>query len=982
MKKVLLLLSMVVLQAIVVFAQTTSVTGKVTDNTGEPVQFASVKVKGTNTGVSADVAGNFKIQARLGDVLQVSGVGISTTEISVTSLTAPISITVTRATGNIEGVVVTGYATRSKRSSTGAFAAVDVADVRTQPIASFDQLLQGQAPGINVRAGSGQPGAAALVQIRGVGTLVGSTTPLYIVDGIQITAQDFTTLNQADFESLSILKDASAAALYGSRGANGVIVITTRKGRAGAVRINYDAQYGRSYFPRSKNILMNTNEKLDYELANGNPNNWNTAEVDSLRKINTDWEDVFFQTGITNSHQLSLSGGTERTRFYTSLGLFDQSGVVKTTALKRYTGRFNIENNLNNWKINLNSTFGFSKFTNTDEGDEVVTSPLNSIRWTLPYFTPYDKDGNYLQDPTPTAQPNALQELLENSQYRNQVKALANLAIEYRFPFIKGVTFRTNWGIDYMQNEANVYLAPNTAKGASTEGSKGGISNGFSSTFRYMGTNSLTYRTTLGAGNEHDLTVSAYSEIIQANFRSFGYTGYGLILPFSNEAAITQGTSTNGYIANVNGNALQTEGLVSYFADVNYGFKNRYFINASFRRDGSDKFGTNNKWGNFGSAGISWLVSDEAFFANMRSINLLKFRASYGSLGNQLGIGSFAPLALYGRTSYSGTPGLTLIQPGNPDIKWETKTTLNAGVDFGVFKNRLTGSVDVFRSITTNLFFNEQLPGTSGFTTVQGNLGKLRNGGVEVQLRGELIKSKNFSWIVDGNYTYVKNKILELNAGQDQTSRDVRRVFKVGYPTSTFFLVKYAGVDPATGDALYYGKAGKITHVYNPDDRVLLGTSDAPNYGGITNTFNYKGVELSVFWVYSIGNELYNGDRVNVENPSYIASQLSINLLREWRNPGDQTDIPRADQALEQSTTRFLENGGYWRLRNVMLSYNIPARWLQRAKISNIRVFVQGQNLATITKFKGFDPEVPASSLTGAQYPSLKTYTFGLNVGF
>lgn len=981
MKKVLLLLSMLVVHAMLVLAQTAALSGKVTDSSGEPVQFATIKVKGSNAGVSADASGNFRIQAKVGDVLQVSGVGITAKEITVTSLTAPLNVSVTRSALNIEGVVVTGYSTKSKRSSSGAFAAVDVSDVRTQPIASFDQLLQGQAPGINVRAGSGQPGAAALVQIRGVGTLVGSTTPLYIVDGIEITALDFTTLNQGDFETVSILKDASAAALYGSRGANGVIVITTRKGRSGAVRLNYDAQYGQSYFPRSKNILMNTNEKLDYELANGNPNGWSGTEIDSLRKINTDWEDVFFQTGITNSHQLSLSGGNERTRFYTSLSLFDQTGVVRETALKRYTARFNIENTLNNWKINLNSTFGFSKFTNTDEGDEVVTSPLNSIRWTLPYFTPYDKNGNYLQDPTPTAQPNALQELLENSQYRNQVKALANLAIEYRVPFIKGITLRTNWGLDYMQNETNIYLNPATAKGASTEGSKGAISNAYDHRFRYMGTSSISYKTTFGRESEHDLTVSAYTEMVQASVRSFGYTGYGLILPFRNESAITQGTSSNGYIANVAGNRQQVQGLFSYFADLNYGFKNKYFINATIRRDGSDKFGVNKKYGTFPSIGGSWVVSDESFLSGVKNLNQLKLRASYGSLGNQGGIGVFAPLPLYGRTSYSGVPGLTLIQPGNPDIQWETRTTLNGGIDFAAFKNRFSGSVDVFRSITTNLLFNQQLPGTSGFTTVQGNLGKLRNSGVEVQLKAEVLKSRNFSWIIDGNYSYVKNKILELN-GQDQTARDVRRVFKVGSPTSTFFLVKYAGVDASNGDALYYDKSGKITNVYSPDDRVLLGTSDAPNFGGITNTFNYKGVELSVFWVYSIGNELYNGDRVNVENPSYIASSLSTNLLREWRNPGDQTDIPRASQAMEQNTTRFLENGGFWRLRNVMLSYNLPRNWLQRAKINNVRVFLQGQNLATITKFKGFDPEVPASSLTGAQYPTLKTYTFGVNVGF
>ncbi len=981
MKRIFLLLTMLVLHTMMVYAQS-AVTGRVTNNNGDPVPFASIKVKGLRSGVSADANGDFRIQAKAGDVLEVTGVGIMPAEITVTSTSTPLAISVVRNTVSMEGVVVTGYSSRAKRSSASAVATVDVADVRTQPIASFDQLLQGQAAGLNVRTGSGQPGRSGLVQIRGVGTLVGSTTPLYIVDGIEITAGDFTTLNQNDFESISILKDANAASIYGSRGANGVIVVTTRKGKSGALRVNYDAQYGHSYFPRNKSQLMNSTEKLDYELENGNPNNWRPAEVDSLKRINTDWEDVFFQTGITNSQQLSLSGGTDRTRFFTSLGVFDQTGVVKTTALKRYTGRFNIENSTRNWKINWNTTLGFSKYTNTDENDEVVTSPLNAIRWTLPYFTPYNKNGGYLQDPTPTSQPNALQELLENKQFRNQIKVLSNVSLEYKVPFVEGLTARTNWGLDYMQNESNIFLSQNTAKGASTEGGKGAIVNGFGRTFRYMGTSSLSYKTSFGAAKEHDLTVSAYHEIIQGINKSFSYTGYGLLLPFQNEAAITQGTSTNNYIANVTGTGGQFQGLLSYFADVNYGFRNRYFINGVVRRDASDRFGTNNKWATFGSAGVSWVISDEAFMSNIRYLNLLKFRASYGSVGNQLGIGAFASLPIYGRSSYNGVPGLALAQPGNPDIKWETKTTTNLGVDFAFLQNRITGSVDLFNSNTTDLFFNERLPGTSGFTLVQGNIGKLKNRGVEVQLKGDVVKSKNFTWNIDANYTYVKNKVLALSEGQDETLNGERRVFKVGYSSSTFYLVKYAGVDPETGDALYQDKTGKITKVYNPNDRVLLGTSDAPNYGGITNTVNYKGVELSVFWVYSWGNELYNGDRVNIENPSYVASSLHVNLLREWRNPGDRTDIPRATQALEQNTTRFLENGAYWRLRNVMLSYNLPKKWLDRAKITNIRLFIQGQNLATITKFQGYDPEVPASSLTGAQYPTLKTYTIGVNVGF
>lgn len=978
MKKILLLFAML-LSAGIAMAQNRQVTGKVTDGKGEPVPYASVKIKNTNSGTSAEANGDFKINAKTGDVLQISAVGFSTKEVAVTAA-ANYSVSL-EGNSTTETVVVTGYASRSKKSSVSSVSTVSIDDVRTQPIASFDQLLQGQAPGVFVSAGSGQPGAAAKVQIRGVNSINGSTTPLYIVDGIEITAGDFSTINAGDFESVTVLKDATAAGIYGSRGANGVIVATTKKGRAGGVRVQYDAQYGQSYFPRNKLKLMNSNEKLDYEIANGNPNGWSGAEIDSLRNINTDWEDVFFRTGQTHSHQIALSGGNDKTRFYTSLNLFDQTGTVKATALKRYTARFNIENTLKDFKIGLNSSFGFSRFTNTDENDNVTSSPLNSIRWTLPYFTPYDKNGNYLQDPTLTAQPNALQELLENKQWSNQIKALANASIEYKFPFLKGLSFRTNWGFDYMQDEGFLYYDPSTSKGQATSGEFGAVQRAFQRRFRYQGTNSLTYKTVFGNDRQHDLTVSAYQEVLQSTIRNFAFTGYGLELPFDNEAAITQGTESNNYIANVNGAGAQTAGLLSFFGDATYGYKNKYFVNAIFRRDGSDRFGTNKRWGNFGGGGVSWVVSDEEFLKGASNLNLLKVRLSYGSLGNQRGLANFGSLSLYGRTTYAGQAGLTLVQVGNPDLQWETKTTFNAGIDFGIFKNRVSGSVEYFNSKNSNLLTAIQVPGTStGFATVVGNNAALKNNGIEVSLKVDLIKSRSFSWTVDGNFTYVKNKITELP--NDETPDGALQLYKVGEQTNKFYLVRYAGVDPATGDALYYDKTGKITNVYNANDRVLLGSSDPNKYGGITNTFNYKGLELSAFWVFSLGNDLFNQARLDVENSAYIASNLNRSLLREWRNPGDITDIPRATQTTETNTSRFLENGGYWRLRNVMLSYNLPKVFMDKMKLNSARIFLQGQNLVTITKFLGSDPEVPNSELTGAQYPSLKTITLGVSVGF
>lgn len=984
MRKILLHF-LAMLCALYSFAQSKTVNGRIVDEKGDPIAFASVKIKGSRSGVAADALGSFTIRAANGDVLVISSAGSADKEVTVTDIPL-ITVQLARNQAALTEVLVTGYNTRSKRSSAGSVSSVSIDDIRTQPIASFDQLLQGQATGVSVRTGTGQPGSAAEVVIRGRGSISGSTNPLYIVDGIQINAADFATLNQGDFESVSVLKDAAAASIYGSRGAGGVIVVTTRRGRTGPVRFNYDVQYGQSKWPRQKLKLMNTQEKLAYEMDHGNPNGWSQADFDSLQNIQTDWEDVFFRTGNTQMHQLSASGGTDRTRFYASLSYMNQTGVVQATDLKRYTGRINLESGTNSLRFGINASFGYSIFNNTAENNQSVVSPLNGIRWSLPYFTPYDQDGKYLQDPTPSGQPNPLQELLENKRRFPQWKGVANAFIEYKPTFVKNITLRTNWGFDYTQNESEVYNAPGTNAGKQAQGGQGSLARLFNRNFRYIGTNSINYK---NRWDDHDFSGTIYQEILESDFNQFNFTGFGLTLPFPNESAITDGTADNGFIPVVRGTGTDNS-LVSYFAEADYGYKNRYFLHAGYRRDGSSRFGANNKWADFYNVGASWVLSDEPFFSPSKGIfDLLKLKASYGTVGNQSGIADFASRALFGKINYAGTTGLGLTSPGNPDLKWETKSTLNLGVEFALLNNRVSGSVEYYNSITKDLFYNKTVSMTGGFASVLSNAGRLRNRGIEVNLRGVPVNTRNFSWTIDGNFTYNKNTILELGPnGEDNVlAGDDVSVLKIGKPLNTIYLVKYAGVDPANGDPLYYDKEGKITRDYSADNNVYLGTSDAPYFGGITNTFRYKALELQVFWVFVFGNELVNNDRFNVEFPGYIASSISTDLLREWRQPGDMTDIPRADPSVYflDKTSHFVENGSYWRLRNVQLAYTFTKGLLDKIKLNSLRVFVQGQNLFTGTKYRGYDPEPPSNGApvlnAGAQYPTLKTVTVGINIG-
>ncbi len=975
MKKIGLLLLFVLFYTANIIAQATF-SGKVQDKDGNPLVGATVKSK---TDVSkTNETGSFSVKAKAGETLYISFVGM---DLKTVKAAEAMAVQMTIASKSETEVIVTGYTTRSKRANTGSASTVTIDDIRSQPIASFDQLLQGQAPGLKAISNSGQPGAAAQVIIRGRGSSAASVNPLYILDGMEITPQDFATLNQGDFESVTVLKDAVTAGIYGSRGSNGVIVITTRRGKAGTTKFNYDFQIGQSKFPRNKLKLMNTQEKLDYEKVNGNPNGWTPSEFDSLYKINTDWEDVFFRTGQTQSHQLSASGGSDRTRFYTSLSYLNQTGTVQATALKRYTVRLNLESGTEKVKFGINTSVGYSEFTNTTENNQGIGSPLNSIRWTLPYFTPKDAKGNYVVDPTGSAQPNALRELLENKREFPQLKAIGNVFGEYNLP-IKGLSVRATLGIDYRNDQTTQFSPSTTFIGALAPGGKGSLFKANSNAYRITNTNSLNYKKSIN--RIHDITVMVAQEYILRKSNGFNYTGYGFTEPyFQNAAGLTPGNSTNGFIPLVGGGGTERR-INSYFADAGYSYKNKIFANFNVRKDVSSALAASNKSALLGGIGAGWILSEENFLKNVKFINFFKVKASYGSTGNQEILGDFVSISTIGKTSYNGQNGYSVNTLPNPFLTWETRTTVNFGVDFALWKNRIKGGVEYYNSITKGLYNFEKVQATSGFTTRLSNNGKLRNRGIELNLSVNLLNYKAFSWTVNGNFTYNKNQVLELPDGQKETQdANGLTVTKIGSPLLSFKVNEYLGVDPATGNSIYRNASGGKTTAYTPSDAIVFGTSDAPYFGGITNTFQYKGLQLSIFWTYAFGNEIYNNDRVNVENPSYIASSVSRDLLREWRQPGDITDIPSTKfDKFESQTTRYLENGSFWRLRNVELAYNLPQSWMNKVKLGSVRIFVQGQNMVTITKFRGFDPEITNPSLGGAQYPTLKSLTAGLNIGF
>ncbi|MDA9555252.1 SusC/RagA family TonB-linked outer membrane protein [Pelobium sp.] len=999
MKKTLLsYFLMCFLMVSVAFAQNKAITGKViAASDGLPLPGVSVTVKGaTNVGTQTDANGNFKLSVPANaKTLVFRYVGFLEKEVAVSSV---VNVKLSEDQKQLSEVVVTGYVPKTKREFSGATSTVSVENSMNQANGSFDQLLQGQAAGLNVKTGSGQPGRSADIVIRGRGSINGSVDPLYILDGVQIAAADFSSINQNDFESITILKDAASTAIYGSRGANGVIVITTKKGKSGDLRFSYDMQVGNSKLPENKLKLMNSQEKLDFEQnIAGNPWGWTTAEFAELRKVNVNWNDFVFRDGLTQSHQLAASGGNDKTTFYSSFGYYDEEGVVIETGLKKYNTRLNIQHKEKNVSIGTNLAGGWSDFVGTLEGDQSVGSPLNTVIWALPYEAPFTSTGAYTNSVQFPFWINPVEDLRENKISNAQLKGNANTYLKYNFPWIEGLTYNLNVGIDYSQienfniiNNGTQAANQNAAFGTAFRG-QGEVSRGFDRRFIFTATNSLTYNTFLDGAKNHKLNTTLASEIVRGKGRSFNYTGYGLLLPFRNEAGLVAGTASNGYIPNVSGGFPTDNALSSFFTTVDYSYKNKYFLSLVGRRDGSSRLSKEGRFINYGSISGSWVISDENFLKSISAISFMKLRAGYGTTGNQEGIGNFPYLQQYSRGTYAGQGSLQVSRLGNNKLTWERKTTANIGLDAEFFTSKITATIDYYSSLTKGLFFNRFVPGTSGGNgTILSNAGELENKGIEVTIGAKILNNKSFKFSVNANYAYNLSNIKSLPDEQDlQLFRDFQAL-KVGKPLNSFYLVPFVGVDPTNGSSQYRSANGAITNIYNPNDLQVLGTSDAPHNAGLTTNFSYKGVELSIFGVYSFGNFIYNNARVNVENSGYTSSGFARSALNAWTTPGQVTNFPVLSETTESQTTRFLEKGDFFRLRNIQLGYNIPKSIVNKLKIQGVKLFLQGQNLLTVSDFQGWDPEVSSitdssggnASVTGAQYPSLKRITFGLNLSF
>lgn len=1006
------------------YGQSQTITGKVTssdDNAGLPG--VSVTVKGRTQGTLTDSDGNYRIGVDNNATLVFSFIGFSPIEERVDNRST-INVRLQADVRNLNEVVVTGYGQQIKRELTGNIAKIRPADIQDQPVTSFDQAIQGKAAGVQVNSGSGKLGQGIQVRVRGQSSVSASNQPLYVIDGTPVTTDnlsinDATTnplsdINPQDIESIEILKDASAGAIYGSRAANGVVLITTKKGRAGRTNVTFGAQYGAST-PSRKLEFLNTDQYVNFYrqaaansdridgLATSDPDSY-TSYMENFfvtqglgtfgtpQQVSTNWGDLAYQDAPFQQYDLNLNGGTDKTTFYVSGQILDQKGILIGNALTRYSGRINLDHRVSDrFRIGFNT--GLSRTLNKRlSGDRQFDNPVQMVA--LPPMTPATDPTTGLPVGTPPGDisiPSYYNPIinLENSIFNTTV--FRNISNVYgQLQLIKGLSFRTEFGLDVLNQQEEQYSNSKTQRNSGVP-----LGIGRFRTARvenYTTNNFFNYGTTIGRHGIDAVLGTSYQQSQQrtslAEGQDFPSDAYRMII---SAARKTDARST------------QTDyRFLSYFARANYKFNDRYLLGLSARIDGSSRFGQDSRYGFFPAVSAGWVLSEESFLKNNRAVSFLKLRGSYGRTGNAE-IQNFPQLGLFtGDAGYATLPGQRPSQLANPNLQWETTDQVDIGLDFGLLNNRLSGEIDYYNKQTTGLLLNVNVPGTSGFATQFRNVGALENKGFEFVLNTENTTGA-FRWTTSLNAATNRNRVTNLQGqiiegGLSSMSRAVE-----GQPLGVFFTPEYAGVDPANGNALWYKNTvsttdGSVdrttTSTYNQAQRVVVGSPLPKWTGGVTNTFSYKGLSLSVFFTGVFGNKInfYGVGRFSSANGRFEDNQ-TVNQLAAWTAENPNTDVPEARLFFNngaQPSSRFILDGSFVRLRTATLSYNLPRTLVNRVKLNNVRLFVTGQNLLTFTNYAGWDPEVNADDIVtniaqGYDFytaPQARTLTGGINIGF
>jgi TonB-linked SusC/RagA family outer membrane protein len=1008
------------------FAQEKVVTGTVSDDTGGPLPNANVIVRGTQRGVQTDFDGKYSISVNTGEVLEFSFVGFKTQSVTV-GASSVVNIAMAVAPEEMGALIIDKYRSTTIKTTAAAMTTLSIEAIEDRANASVLQGLQGQIAGLNIATGSGQPGADSTIILRGVGTINGNVEPLFVIDGIPVDEDGFRSINQNDIASFTVLKDAAATSIYGNRGANGVIVITTKKGSFDQkMQFRYTSQFGFTKLQPLNIELMNSREflTLQQQYGQGYGSTLTDAELNArASQTNTYWTDIFFRKGITKSHDIAITSGSANHTNFTSLGYFEQDGIFINTNLKRFTARNNFSGKTSNDKfhytMNLNANFSRSSGIGGAGSNQTFFAPFTAALRGLPYLNPYDANGRVTSDGglTPgdasavtvnNAPIVLLNSSLMNTDVSDEIKILAGFSADYNFA--EHLTAAVQIGTDFSASQSRYILHPESLLGpfqVDINAQYGGIQQESSSRdFRFNSLFSVNYNNTFAENHTFDFTV--YTEYNKAHLDGIGFTQFGLDPRLiGTSAAFIPGTTladldndpstpeTQPYIPSISSSKVE-EGLFSYFANLDYDYKSKFGISATVRRDASFRFVDDNKWGTFWSVGGRWNIDEETFMDGAL-VNLLKLRASYGTSGNQrINNAQYSALNLtrnlYGSgTGYNGTISTVATQIANTDLRWETTAQTNIGLDFGLWENRLSGSFDAYRKLTTDLFQSTPVSPINGTSAIDTNIGALENKGLELTLKYTIFDKNGWNISVNANSSYNKNKVRELpesfngvsNAGGSQALVE-------GESIGSFYLVKYAGVNPSNGNAMFYTKDGGLTETMRDADRVSTGKSVYPVWqGGFGTNVSYKGFELSTQWSYFADVYRNNLDYATLEETQTVddGGNRTVSVNRAWQNVGDITDVPRVGNAYGavdyiNTSDRYLEDASFLRLRNISLGYSFSKELLQNLPVSGIRFFIQGENLVTFSSYRGWDAEGGFRTTDRGNYPTPKIYTFGAVINF
>ena len=967
--------------AVGAMAQTTkkvTVSGVVTAaEDGQPLLGATV-VTQSMSGVTTQIDGTYTIEAEAGTVLTFQYIGYQTQTWNVPTgvKEAQCNIALQADAQVVDDVVVIAYGTRKKGTVTGSVSTVKAAQVEKTPTAAFDQALQGQVAGLSVLSNTGEPSASAVMTIRGTNSINSGTAPLYILDGVPIAASDFNTINPADIESISVLKDASSTSIYGARAANGVIVITTKRGQIDdRPMIEFRTQLGISQVARGKWDLMNTAERIQYEKEIGLTSGQN---YNLLSQIDVNWMDeVFNSAAMLQSYELSVSGADEKTNYYLSGGYYSQEGTAAGSLFDRYSGRVNFDRRAAKWlKVGANMMFNFQNIQQADEGAYTLVTPISAARFMMPYWDPHRADGSLasISDGSWKGQgQNPLEWLANNPLSFKKYKMMSTVYGEAR-P-IEGLTLRSQFGLDYGHTTgfgvSYPSYAPNQGSGSASRSSTDGM--------QLTVTNTINYNFTKQTSRLHSFNFMVGQEGVDYHYEAFSVATAGqnndLLTNISNGTRATSWSDTTD----------SDYGFLSFFGRAEYNLDSRYFVELSARADGSSRFGSSRRWAGFWSVGLMWNMRNESFMESAsRWLTNAQLSLSTGTSGNS-SIPNYVHSALVGGgLDYVGDAGIAPIQPGNESLGWEKPWTTNLGAHLG-FWNRLNVDFEAYYKRTSDMLMEVPKSYTDqGFGYYWDNVGEMINVGAELSVMATLVQTKNFLWTVNANASYNYNEITELyNGVQEYERSNTNTKLVVGHPLGEFYINRYAGVNPVNGDALWYTKDGELTTELRDEDKVLIGKSYiAPWQGGFGTALSWKGLSLSAQFSWVADRYMINNDRYFDESNGRFASyNQSRRLLDRWKEPGDVTDIPRHGVYTEFDS-RLLEDASFLRLKNVMLSYSFKfADNRKRTVIRGVRAYVQAQNLLTFTKFSGLDPE-GTSNIYAAQYPMARQFTFGLDLTF